>query len=96
MAVYRILAWNGIPAQIKVREDEGGRPLSVPLSERWVQEIDRVAMANGVIGTDEYLAAWSWGGEEHRPGTAREVADAVVAELETQWEATVGRGRESR
>jgi len=86
MAIYRVLTWKGIPAQIKVRDDEGRRPLSVPLSERWVREIDRVAMAEGLVGTDEYLAEWTWGPEERRPGSAQEVADALVAELEAQWE----------
>jgi hypothetical protein len=86
VAAYRILRWRDIPAQIKVREDGARRPLSVPLSERWMQEIDRVAMAEEIIGTDEYLAAWAWSAEEHRPGTAQQVADALVAELEAQWE----------
>jgi hypothetical protein len=81
-----VLSWNGIPAQIKVREDEGGRPLSVALSDRWVQEIDREAMAKGLIGTDEYLGGWEWGPEQERPGPARQVADTLVAELEAQWE----------
>ncbi|HEY7381394.1 MAG TPA: virulence factor [Gaiella sp.] len=81
-----MLSWDGIPAQLKIREDEGGRPLSVPLSERWGQEIDRVAMAEGVVGTDEYLARWQWGPEQERQGSAEQVAAAVVAELEAQWE----------
>ena len=91
MALYRVLSWRGIPAQIKVRDDRAGRPLSVPLSERWVQEIDRVAMAEGLTGTDAYLAEWQWAPEAERPGTAREVADALVAELEAQWDAIAGR-----
>ena len=86
MAKYRILSWKGIPAQIKVRDDEGGRPVSVPLSDRWIKRIDRVAMAEGLIGTDQYLAEWAWGAEEQRPGPAQEVADAVVAELEATWQ----------
>jgi hypothetical protein len=93
MALYRVLRWKGIPAQIKVRDDAQRRPLSVPLSERWVQEIDRVAMAEGLVGADDYLAQWKWGPEEERPGSALEVADALVAELEAEWEEVRGRHR---
>ena len=85
MARYRILSWQGIPAQVKVFRD-GGRPVSAPLADWLVQEIDRVAMRTGVTGTDEYLEQWQWSGDLERPGTPEEVAAAVVAELEAEWE----------
>ena len=91
MALYRVLSWRGIPAQIKVRDDRAARPRSFPLSERWVREIDRVAMAEGLTGTDDYLAQWEWTPEAERPGSAQEVADALVAELEATWDAIAGR-----
>lgn len=47
--------------------------------------IDAVAMRLGLAGTDEYLEQWERGTETERPGTAREVAEAVVAELEGQF-----------
>jgi Virulence factor len=81
---YRILAWRGIPAQVKVfRED--GRGVSVPLSDWFIQEIDRVAMREGLTGSDEYLEQWKWSEDLERPGTPEEVAAAVVAELEAEW-----------
>jgi hypothetical protein len=81
---YRILAWRGIPAQVKVyRED--GRAVSVPLSDWFVQEIDRVAMRDGLIGSDEYLEQWKWSEDLEREGSAEEVAAALVAELEAEW-----------
>ena len=84
MARYRILAWRGIPAQLKVyRED--GRAFSAALDEWFVKEIDRVAMREGIIGSDEYLALWQWSDELERPGSAEEVAAAVTAELEAEW-----------
>jgi Virulence factor len=89
MARYRILSWRDIPAQVKVSE-EGRRPLSAPLSERWQQEIDRVAMRDGLVGTDEYLAEWEWSPEVERPGSAEDVLEALVAELEASWEARRG------
>jgi hypothetical protein len=85
MASYRILSWRGIPAQLKVTE-EGGRPRSVALSDWFTKEIDRVAMKEGLIGSDAYLEQWEWGETLERPGSADEVASAVVAEIEAEWE----------
>jgi hypothetical protein len=84
---YRILAWRGIPAQVKVyRED--GRAVSVPLSDWFIQEIDRVAMSEGLVGTDEYLEQWQWSEDLERQGSPEEVAAALVAELEAEWTGT--------
>ena len=85
MARYRILYWRDIPAQVKVFE-EGRRPLSTTLSERWQQEIDRVAMRDGLVGTDDYLSQWEWSQDAERDGSAEDVMDALVAELEASWE----------
>lgn len=85
MASYRILSWHGIPAQVKAFE-QGGRPRSAVLSERWQQEIDRVAMRQGLAGTDAYLEGWEWSATLERPGTVDELLSAVVAELEAGWE----------
>jgi Virulence factor len=85
MARYRILSWRDIPAQVKVF-DEGRRPLSVTLSERWQQEIDRVAMRDGLVGTDDYLSQWEWSQDAERDGSAEDVLDALVTELEASWE----------
>lgn len=84
MARYRVLSWDGIPAQLKVLED-GRRPLSVPLPDWFGQEIDRVAMQKGLAGSDAYLELWQWSPDVERPGSAEEVADAVVAEIEAEW-----------
>jgi hypothetical protein len=85
MARYRILSWRDIPAQVKVFA-EGRRPLSVTLSERWQQEIDRVAMRDGLVGTDDYLSQWEWSQDAERDGSAEDVLDALVTELEASWE----------
>ncbi len=86
MARYRVLSWDGIPAQLKVLE-EGRRPLSVPLPDWFGQEIDRVAMQKGLTGSDAYLELWQWSPDVERPGSAEEVAAAVVAEIEAEWAA---------
>jgi hypothetical protein len=82
---YRVLAWDGIPAQVKVYEP-GRRPLSAELPKWFVEHIDREAMRRGLYGSDEYLEQWSWSDGEEREGTAEEVVEAVVAELVAEWE----------
>jgi hypothetical protein len=81
---YRILSWRGIPAQLKVY-GEAGRPKSFELDAWFVQEIDRVAMREKIIGSDEYLELWQWSEDLERPGTLDEVVSAVVAEIEAEW-----------
>ena len=81
MAQYQVLYWKNIPAQIKVFE-AGKRPLARALPERFQEEIDRVAMRDGLTGSDEYLEQWGWSAKQEREGTAEEVAEAVLAELQ--------------
>jgi Virulence factor len=92
MTRYRILSWGGIPAQIKVFP-ESGRPRSLELAPWFMQEIDRVATREGVVGADEYLERWEWTGDLERPGSPEEVAAAVTAELEAHW---IDRGRSAQ
>ena len=66
------LARHPRPAQGLPRE----RPPAVAceLADWFVQEIDRVAMREGIVGADEYLERWEWSGDLERPGTPDEVA----------------------
>jgi hypothetical protein len=82
---YRVLAWDGSPAQVKAYE-EGRRPVSVELDQWFVEHIDREAMRRGLFGTDEYLERWAWSSYEEREGTAEDVLAALVGELEAEWE----------
>lgn len=84
MTRYRILSWRGIPAQLKLWSDDG-RPTSVPLPDWFGQEIDRVAMREGLVGSDAYLEQWSWSGDLEQDGPVEEVAVRVVEELEATW-----------
>jgi Virulence factor len=83
MAIYRIIAWRGIPATVEARDASGN--VSRPLSERFQMLIDSVAMQLGLAESDEYLEQWSGGEEQERAGAALEVADAVAAELEERF-----------
>ncbi len=84
MARYRILAWKDIPAQVQATDDTGAR-VNRMLPGWFGAEIDRVAMRDGLAGTDDYLEMFAWSDEAERAGSAEEVADAVVAELIAEW-----------
>ena len=83
MATYRVIDWKGIPASVEAQDGADG--VTVELSERFQMLIDSVAMQRGLSGSDEYLESWGRGDPQDRPGTARAVADAVVADLEARF-----------
>jgi hypothetical protein len=89
MARWEIVAWQDIPAAVEVRDDAG--QVTLQLSERFQALIDSVAMQQGLEGSDAYLEQWRKlpGGE--RPGAARDVGEAVVAELEARFMDYIGR-----
>ena len=89
MATYRIIAWKGIPASVEA--GDGTESITVQLSERFQLLIDSVAMQLGLHDSDAYLELWSRGEPQHRPGTAREVADAVAADIENRFPEFIGR-----
>ena len=82
MAQYQILYWRDIPAQIKVYE--GSKAVSRPLPDSFQQAIDRVAMAEGLIGSDEYLDQWHWSPKLELPGTTGEILEALLQEIEKE------------
>jgi hypothetical protein len=81
MAKVQILYWRDIPSVIQAFDDDG-TPLKRQLPDWYQQEIDRVAMAEGLIESGAYLDQWRWGDVEERPGDPSEVLDAVERELE--------------
>jgi hypothetical protein len=82
MATYKVLYWQEIPSQVKAEDDE--EEVTLPLSARFMERIDRLALQRGLHGSDDYLAQWKWSDEEERDGSAREVAEAVIAALESK------------
>jgi hypothetical protein len=84
MAIYQILYWREIPAQVKAYD--GVRPISRQLPERYQLEIDRIAMEQGLAGSDDYLNHWHWTGKLDRPGTAAEVLESISQELMSEWD----------
>jgi hypothetical protein len=89
VARWEILAWREIPAIVEARDDAG--QVTLPLSEKFQSLIDSVAMQLGMQDEAAYLEQWAKlpGGE--RPGSARDVGEAVVAELESRFPEYIAR-----
>jgi hypothetical protein len=85
MTRVQILYWQEIPSLVRVTGDDGAQ-LSRQLPDWFQQEIDRVAMDQGLVGSDAYLEQWRWGEAEEREGAPSAILDAVEAELISQSE----------
>jgi Virulence factor len=71
----QVLYWQDIPSVIKADD------VKRQLPDWFQQEIDRVAMSQGLLGSDEYLAHWAWRDLGERDGSAHDALDALEAEL---------------
>ena len=78
MAKVQIMYWKDIPYAVRAT-DEGGR-VSKQLPREFEAVVDAAAMADGDTDQKQYQAGFRWGATEERPGSAAEVAEAVVAE----------------
>ena len=93
MAMYQILYWKDIPAQVRVFE--GRKPISRQMPKRFQTEIDRTAMETGLAGTDDYLDQWEWTERRERPGEPEAILNALVHELETEHDDKMRKQKES-
>ena len=80
MTTYKILYWQEVPSQNRAEDEADEITLQMP--PQFMERIDQLAGQRGLQGSDDYLAQWRWSDEEEREGQAREVAEAVRAELE--------------
>jgi hypothetical protein len=76
----QVLYWQDIPSLVRVTADDGTQ-LSRQLPDWFQQEIDRVAMEQGLVGSDAYLEHWEWRDHVPRDGPPSDVLDAVAEEL---------------
>ncbi len=83
MARFQILYWQDVPSLVKAFGDDG-TAVSRQLDAWFQQEIDRRAMAQGLVESGAYLEAWAWGDPQERPGGVEETLDAVEQELGTE------------
>ena len=80
MTRVQVLYWQEIPSLMRATAEDGTQ-LSRQLPDWFQEEIDRVAMEQGLVGSDAYLEQWHWGEAEEREGTPSDVLDAVEAEI---------------
>ncbi|MDT8305617.1 MAG: virulence factor [Anaerolineae bacterium] len=99
MARYEILYWHDIPVQVRA----GGRRdrVSEELPTRFLDAVDRAALATKLTGTDGYLSQFRWSEPEERAGSPAAVVAAIIAELdaafpEIDWRATAERIKGAR
>jgi metal-dependent amidase/aminoacylase/carboxypeptidase family protein len=81
MTKYRIMYWKDIPQSFTVEGD--GRTIKKQLSEKIQNKIDAYAMAEGLTSTSDYANQFKRGAWVEREGSPEEVAETLLAELET-------------
>ena len=82
MIHYQVLYWRDIPAQVKIYTDR--RPTSHALSSRFQVAIDRIAMEEGLTGTEAYLNQWQWSEKRSIEGDPSEIAVPIIEQVERE------------
>jgi hypothetical protein len=80
MTWFQVLYWQDVPSLVRVLAADGSH-VSHQLPDWFQQEIDRRAMDQGLVGSDEYLEQWRWSEAEERPEPPGEVVEAIAAEF---------------
>ena len=84
MSKVTILRWQEIPSVVEARDASGKH--KVELSQRFQELIDRVAMRQGLAGTDAYLMEWNKIKHPEREEAPEAAAKAVAGEIEERFE----------
>ena len=84
MALYRVIHWRQIPSLVEAFD--GDEVVRVPLSQRFQDLIDAVAVREGASESEAYLDGWGQGPDLDRTGPARAVAEQVAGELEAGFQ----------
>jgi hypothetical protein len=83
MATLTTILWRDIPAQVTATDGETTARRELP--DRFQKAIDAAAMKAGLIGSDEYLAAWRRQTRECGADLEAEVA-AAIEHLDAQFD----------
>lgn len=79
MAKVQIYYWKNVPYGVRARDEKGRVTKRLP--QAFEATVDAAAMAEGQTAADQYQAGFVWGEFEERPGSAEEVAQAMVDEI---------------
>ncbi|HYC38696.1 MAG TPA: virulence factor [Usitatibacter sp.] len=85
MATFQVTYWQEIPSQVDAKEP-GAKPDKQMLSQRFQELIDIIAVKRKLDSSDDYINQWRKGPKTERPGSPADVARAVAAELEAQYD----------
>jgi len=80
---YQITYWRDLPSMVAARDRDD--LTKAVLAARFQEAIDEAAMRLGDVGSDAYLAGWRRSDWTPAEGTPTDVADRVVAKLESAW-----------
>ena len=83
MAEFRVTYWRDLPSLVTARD--GGHTAKASLDPRFMIAIDEAAMRLGATDSDAYLEGWRQGEWQERSGSPEKVAEAVAAELESDY-----------
>jgi hypothetical protein len=75
MTIVQVLYWQEIPSVVRAGD------VKRQLPDWFQQEIDRVAMEQGLVGSDAYLEQWEWRTYGEVDASPAEAAEAVEVEL---------------
>lgn len=78
MTRVQVLYWQNIPSVVKAGD------VKRQLPDWFQQEIDRVAMEQGLLGSDAYLEQWEWRDHGEVDGSDSEAVERVAGELEAR------------
>ena len=79
MAKVRTMYWKEIPVQVQAQDESG--QISKQLDARFQEGVDKIALFDGSIASDEYLMAWEWGEYTEMEGSAEEAAENLVERI---------------
>jgi Virulence factor len=83
VAEFRVTYWRDLPSLVTARDGE--HTAKAALDARFMVAIDEAAMRLGATDSDAYLEGWRQGDWEERGGSPEAVAQAVAAELESEF-----------
>ena len=87
MSRYHVIHWKEIPSLVEAFSAD--QVVRVPLSQRFQDLIDALAMRDGASETEAYLDGWGQGPDLQAPGSPEEVAAKVAAEIEAGFQELV-------